>query len=318
MGVEKEASVQIDIMTPQEIDLGNGTRGRRRRQKVDEYDYNDPFIEPMEGETQAVMIECSLEDFFVYSGQLPYSARRAMSVYKARKAREEKKDREGGTEGEKTCDRDQAAGDHSSPADGGRSTPKKTKWGRIPKGDLKTCECLASLISSELKRTRNSGLRDSEVECYAYGLALRRFQEERGMGTDLEDVEKPSSVEIGEYLERSRMEMSKVFDDITGDVHNHRLYTENFSLFKGFNKEEFMCSLTRYFLLFMKVSFLGDSDMSFNRARREMYSNVLGLFSTMCRNSSQIQHYLTKHISQVHGVENIFRTRDCEHRDTAE
>lgn len=277
----KEVSVKIDIMSSKEIDFGDG-KAKKRRQRTDEYDYDDPFIEPFEGEAQAVMIECNLGDFFVYSGQLPYSARRVLSVYKSKKARER-------------------AGKDGEPEDV-KKTPSVTKtrrYAKIPKNDIKSCEYLASLIKCELDATND------KVGCYVCCLMLNRFQRERKTAAELDvERERPSDIEVQEYVNLNERRMDEVFDKVTEGVHDHRLYTENFSLFKGFNNESFLSNLLDYFVLFMKISFLNNRDASFNRTRREACANVIRLFSDSCRNSSQIQYYLVKYVS--HRVRNMF------------
>ncbi|KAI5169315.1 hypothetical protein PAEPH01_0607 [Pancytospora epiphaga] len=65
----ENTSIIIDIFESREIDLTPAEKPKRRRQ-VDEYDYNDPFFEQVEGELDAVEIECKLENFFVYKGEM--------------------------------------------------------------------------------------------------------------------------------------------------------------------------------------------------------------------------------------------------------
>lgn len=87
---DEDVIIKIDLHNPQEINFGEKEEGKKKRQKVDEYDYEDDFIEPFEGELQPVMIECNIDDFFIYKGQLPYNSKRVLSVHKAREEKKKK------------------------------------------------------------------------------------------------------------------------------------------------------------------------------------------------------------------------------------
>lgn len=265
----KDVEIQVDLMQPQEVDLGE-KRMQKKRVKVDEYDYNDPFIEPFEGEAQAVMIECSLDDFFVYAGELPHSARKALSIYKTKKAREE---------------------------DTKAASAKKQ---RLSKNDSRTCEYLASMIHSEQDAGR--------VETYLRQAMFSCFLEEQGTGETC-TASRPSVAEIEEYIRETEPRMNSAFASVSEDVLDSQKYANNFLLFKGF-KDTFLTSMCDYFLLFMKIHFLSTSNPSLNDARRAAHSNVLGLFSSTCRNARKIQHYLVKEIER-RGVKNMFeKTED--------
>jgi len=69
----------IDVFGSQEIDMMQ-TRPKKQR-KIDDYDYNDPFFEPFEGETDAVDVECKLENFYVYKGSLEDDAKKVAKKY---------------------------------------------------------------------------------------------------------------------------------------------------------------------------------------------------------------------------------------------
>ncbi|KAK6089693.1 hypothetical protein P3W45_001335 [Vairimorpha bombi] len=75
--------ISFDITKTQEVDLGKPcVLKKRRRKRNDDYDYDDDFIESFEGETDLVDIECSLPNFFVYQGPLPYSTKKVLNFFK--------------------------------------------------------------------------------------------------------------------------------------------------------------------------------------------------------------------------------------------
>lgn len=304
MSPENEVIIQVNVMEPKEIDLRKKEKQKKRRQRTDEYDYNDPFIEPFEGETQMVMIESSLEDFFVYKGELPYSAKKVLSVHKARERAKVMKGPSINASGQKAEER--------------RKEPKKLRVsvgkgrrGRIPKSDTKICDCLANLIKSEVCNIGETSRDESDyMEYYVSLRILEAFQKEREVDwciPDLDTLKKPSVEEIARHLKKSESAMNELFNRIAEEIQNYQLYSEDLSLFKGFQKESFLLNTCKYFLLFIKISFMGQEGMTFNKARKEAYVNVLGLFPNTCKNSTQTQYYLGKYISQT-----------CEMKDFAE
>lgn len=65
---------KINILESKEIDLGGAKHVKKVR--GDDYDYEDGFLEPFEGDTDAVELECKLEDFFVYKGRMTEDAKK--------------------------------------------------------------------------------------------------------------------------------------------------------------------------------------------------------------------------------------------------
>lgn len=60
--------IEFDVCESREVNVC--PRDVRRKRRVDDYDYNDPFIEHFDGEDDAVEIEPHLQNFFIYEGQL--------------------------------------------------------------------------------------------------------------------------------------------------------------------------------------------------------------------------------------------------------
>lgn len=90
-----DTEFEIDIGAMKEIDLEQASAIKRpRKSKENDYDYTDPFIEPFEGDVTAVLLECKMEDFFVYSGLLPSTAKRALRSYQNQLDKAKAKDNE--------------------------------------------------------------------------------------------------------------------------------------------------------------------------------------------------------------------------------
>ena len=75
----EDKEIQINIFESMEIDLKPTKEKKRRR--VDDYDYNDPFLESFEGEFDVVELECKLENFFVYKGKIDGEPKRIAKKY---------------------------------------------------------------------------------------------------------------------------------------------------------------------------------------------------------------------------------------------
>ncbi|ADM11410.1 uncharacterized protein Eint_041210 [Encephalitozoon intestinalis ATCC 50506] len=318
MNFEKEITVQVSVMESKEIDLLKKEKPRKRRQRADEYDYNDPFIEPFEGETQMVMIECKLEDFFVYKGRLPYSAKKVLSVHKARERSKLLKSGTGSLDKGNDVKKERSKGKLSNT----KTLASKRKYGKIPKNDTKICDCLASLIKSgieKLERPIQPG--DCKTEYYVSLMVLEIFQKERELDwglPGLDSAEKPSDEEANKYVKDCENKMEGVFSAIAEDIRSYHLYSEDLSLFKGFQKEGFLFNVSEYFLLFIKTSLMNQKSISFNKARKEAYNNILDLFPNTCKNSTQTKYYLTKYILQTHGGKDLIGDSDREHGEKDE
>lgn len=72
-------NIQINIFESMQVDFNPEKPKRRRR--VDDYDYNDPFLERFEGEFDAVELECKLENFFIYKGKIIEDPKRIARKY---------------------------------------------------------------------------------------------------------------------------------------------------------------------------------------------------------------------------------------------
>lgn len=71
--------IPINIFESLQIDL-KPVKPKKRR-KTDDYDYDDPFLEPFEGEFDVVELECKLENFFVYKGTMEDDPKRIARKY---------------------------------------------------------------------------------------------------------------------------------------------------------------------------------------------------------------------------------------------
>lgn len=71
--------IPINIFESIQLDLNPVTKKKKRR--VDDYDYNDDFIETFEGEFDPVELECKLENFFIYKGKMEEGPKRIARKY---------------------------------------------------------------------------------------------------------------------------------------------------------------------------------------------------------------------------------------------
>ncbi|KAM0688505.1 hypothetical protein COBT_000240, partial [Conglomerata obtusa] len=73
--------INFNINGSKEVDLNPNTKPSKRRKKNDDYDYEDPFIEVIENENDAIELECHIENFFVYAGVLEDESAKVLKKY---------------------------------------------------------------------------------------------------------------------------------------------------------------------------------------------------------------------------------------------
>ncbi|ELA42507.1 uncharacterized protein VICG_00606 [Vittaforma corneae ATCC 50505] len=76
---DERKNIQINIFESMQIDFK--PEKLKKRRKVDDYDYNDPFLESFEGEFDVVELECKLENFFVYKGKITEDPKKIARKY---------------------------------------------------------------------------------------------------------------------------------------------------------------------------------------------------------------------------------------------
>jgi hypothetical protein len=307
MPMQDEIRIEVDLQKSIEIDLGEGKDKKRRRQRQDDYDYADPLIEPFEEETKLVSLECSIEDFFVYKGQLPYSAKRVLSVHRAREARAGAREIEVKRQKEiNRLDFPKEARDALDPSseDTGASKlspQKKAALARtpIPKSEEKNCAPLISFIVSRLRKPREempSG--DDKLEYYAHCLVLKQVGDP--LYQELSPPpEMPTEEETMEYVERNRKKEEELMKLIVDDIHDHRLYAENFTLFRGFRRAEFNSRMLGYMLCAIRVEYLTNDRASFSKLRKDVLDRIRPSFSDVCRNTCKMSNYLNQYITAL-------------------
>ena len=75
---DKSYTIEIDFLQSKEIDL---SPKEKKRMKLEEYDYNDDFLEHFEGDNQLVDLDCNIENFFVYKGNLAGNPKKIARKY---------------------------------------------------------------------------------------------------------------------------------------------------------------------------------------------------------------------------------------------
>lgn len=75
---DKSYTIEIDFLQSKEIDL---SPKEKKRMKLEEYDYNDDFLEHFEGDNQLVDLDCNIENFFVYKGNLTGNPKKIARKY---------------------------------------------------------------------------------------------------------------------------------------------------------------------------------------------------------------------------------------------
>jgi len=320
---EKEVRIQIDVMKSIEIDLKRKTKESKRLKRIDEYDYNDPFIESFEGEAQAVMVECNLCDFFVYRGELPYSAKKVLSMWESRTLREQLKNNEQ-NKNDDSCTETTKKSDAKHSDEFINNTTEKDakelnaanekKYRRNIKTERRTTQYILSLLKHEIDECKKEGSEDVGFESCLYMSMLKSFAKEWNINIDETSIDAVNSKSSCDeytklYLDNIRRNAYKVLDEIRADIQDQKYYPESPSLFKGFSNKRFLQNLCKYHLLFVKMAFIEDKTQLFSAAVQKAHFNIRDLFEDSCKNPGQTQSHMIRYISHDLGVENIFEDK---------
>ncbi|KAF7684727.1 hypothetical protein TCON_0078 [Astathelohania contejeani] len=84
--------IEFDLWDSKEINLCPDMPKQKRKTAVDDYDYDDEFIEKVEGELDPVYIDCNIDDFFIYSGRLTQDLKTIARKEKQKRQRKKEND----------------------------------------------------------------------------------------------------------------------------------------------------------------------------------------------------------------------------------
>lgn len=278
----ENVEIPINIFESHEISLVPAKPKKRR--VADEYDYNDPFLEPMEGEYEPVELECKLKNFYVYKGNLQKSAKKTAQQYNREK---KKRDTLGIQLSNDTApailgpsqDATAVLFDFEKSKDYVMSKPS---WAKT---DTRLTNFVLWLIS-----TRDL---ETPASTEAALATLRRAD----LKTTMEMASSPSPEELVAYYAQLKIRLEELHAQIVQVLSNQRNYSEDGKIFKGFKSNKFMEDLLNFHLLYVKY-YAGAGESNMNTARKRATWAVLSAFPSSCTNNIKLKHNVIKEISK--------------------
>lgn len=282
--------IAVNIFESQEINLAP-VKARKRRM-LEDYDYDDPFMEPMEGEYEPVELECKLKNFYVYKGDLPEPAKKIAQKYNRAK---KKRETLGIQLNESPIQNNDGQNDEKV------GVPEfsnvlldfeasenyilfKPTWSKT---DAKLSNFLF-LLSAICKI-------DKPTELHAAHTVLSRM----GLSTELVHLEVDSTPEeLVEYYASLKEQLEILYKKITDEIHLETNYIKNGKIFQKFNDNEFMNDLMDFHLYYIRY-YSGMGEKNLNTARKRATWAVLIAFPPACTNHTKLKHNINNKIAKI-------------------
>jgi len=271
--------LKINILESVQIDFK--TEKPKKRRCVDEYDYNDPFLEPFEGEFDVVELECKLENFFIYKGAITEDpkriARRLTNTLKRQKQADPAQS--SGQEAEDQCN--------------------------APQFEFE--KQLASTINQNCKYKKDTRFENAflwtvyvqepatDFEMYLKFRMLAAFREYGHIS-----IECPAEPERKEFSS----ELSELHDDIEmrfkrfmKQASDEKNFSRDMKSFEKFKDEAFVDEIVA-FLTKYTAYYVCKTDRNAKHTKNLSVEYLSAVFPSQCTNKVKIKHYVLKKLGQ--------------------
>lgn len=268
--------ISINVFESLQIDFRPVKPKKRRR--TDDYDYDDPFLEPFEGEFDVVELECKLENFFVYKGTMEDDPKRI-----ARKYNNSLK---------KTKLIDVLAN-----MDQGSGAP-------VPCVSLFEFEkMLAGVFNPSSKYKKESKLENAllwmvlvedpedDVEHYLK-YKLLSLHDSKKYGPELRHTD-PSELE--EKLRNLKSEVEDMFRKLLGIANDDRNFSSDKKSFCKFRESEFVELVLDFCIKYVKY-YAASTEESLQYIKNRALGYLNAMLPEQCTNKIKLKHYLSKAI----------------------
>lgn len=307
--------IDVDVFGSKEVEMAPAPKIKRRRQQ-DDYDYNDPFFESFEGELDAVEIECKLENFFVYRGQMSEDPKKI-----ARRHNRELKKR-----------RLQDGTANADPSGGSASFSFERSLENAIAGNSKYKKepPFANLIfwlffienssdgfragdtaPSPVLRAILDAAEGTPVERYADALVLSRRRPDAAQDTLAACA--PDPEEIAAYLEKTRIMAEAQYSAVAQRLGNPQNYEPEGRSYQLFKEEASMALFLRFYMLYIRYYVLcGEENVQMVRNRASEY--LMASFLGTCTNNIKLKYYVRKSVEEMirtcgHSLEEVLEGR---------
>lgn len=281
----------INVLGSVEFDLAPVVVKKKRQ--VDDYDYNDPFLEPFEGEFDAVDLECKLENFFVHKGRMEEDPKKIAKKF----LRQNKK-------------KDDTSGANSSSKKflftfeellsssfRGKSKYKKD----IRFGNLINCMILINEPEDEFYKYLNDSLlylfdkdkyehlkpSDLEDECLDGSVSQKILITNRNSNNPI-DLN-------NERLEKLVSKIEELFNYISTEANKKSSYSANLKTFERFYDDEYCQKMVDFILNYMKF-YAYRTNIPYWHTINSSLEYLSLILLPECINKSTVKYHLSKYI----------------------
>lgn len=305
--VKEEDIISFNVFESKEIDLSPAFKPRRRRQ-VDDYDYNDPFFESFEGELDPVDIECNLENFFVYKGNLSDNPKKIAKRYTKELAKQQLQASLMSIDGKVTFEDTGEVMNFSF--EKVHTINNNSKYKKEPAYanlifwlfcyELDLIEENKQSIGDENKLFNifSKNIDYSAANIYADHIVLMKLDKEKWA----KDLVLISEKEKAAYLQKLGIEIENAYKAVLAELNNMDNFGKENMAYKNFKSEEAMYLFIRFYMVYIKYYSLGEHD-NVNRSRNRASDYMMASFPSECTNNIKLKYYVRKAIEDLAAIE---------------
>lgn len=319
----EDKEIKINILESLEVNLA--PMSYKKRRQVDDYDYNDPFLESFEGELDAVEVECKLENFFVHKGEMKDDPKRIIKKYRRQQ--------------QKSLRNNENLADIKPNNTNPLVFPFENKLAHLFKTKakykkdnifgnsiidflkLQICEdefdgfLGDTLIALNEKMTKNFIEKNNSKEENDTSSKEQLENSQNVTGKEFREYISSNLAKLdpdGTKLAKLREKIQRNFNIIEKLVCDIENYSPDKKLFKKFEEDDYLSSATEFILIYMKYYSVA-SEMQYAHIRNSAMEYLIIMIPSHCTNRSKMKHYLAKYINDK--LKNNFSGSDI--RDTS-
>ncbi|KAI5149711.1 hypothetical protein ENBRE01_1075 [Enteropsectra breve] len=311
----ENVDIKVDAMKSREIDM-MPPKTKKRRQ-IDEYDYNDPFFEPFEGEMMAVELECKLENFFVYQGPLQDDAKKIARKYNRVSKKEQMAESINSIEKKlKETENDPLAFDFEADEASISQSSRYKKDSRFnsllcwaieqeePKSALEK-EISMHLINGlqSLNNEKSTDVKQKPEESELHDMNADGIEKEKSFVDGSEAFDRNKSfiemvpVHLRGAMEALHLEIKAAYAKLKEELLKATYFNATGKAFLYSENSALLDEILHFIIIYMK--FRSYDGKSINRLRNNACEYILNLFSEGCANTNKLKYFVKKRIENV-------------------
>lgn len=272
--------IPINVFESIQIDF-RPTKAKKRRQ-VEDYDYNDDFLEAFEGELDPVELECKLENFFIYKGHMEEDpkriARRYNNSLKKTKLMDSIKNAE---------QKQETAVKHPILFEFQKMLANAYNFNSKYKRETKFENAIMCLVFDETPA--------DDFERYLKYKLLALYDKSK-FGDEMlrfEDV----PLDFNQKEQDLKNQIEDTFKDFLKISNDKSNFSNDRKIFEKFQDELFVKDLVCFFIKYMKFYVL-KTDEPLARIKNSALEYLNAMLPEQCTNKVKIKHYLLKYIDK--------------------